>query len=55
MNQEKFYKLPLSTLQGVVNFLNAQPAVQLRDLVSKAEEVKDCEKKECVKNIKNNK
>lgn len=48
--QEKFYKLPLSTIQGVINFLNAQPVVQLRDLVSQAEEVKDYERTECKHN-----
>lgn len=47
--QEKFYKLPLSTIQGVMNFFNSQPVVQLRDLVSRAEEVKDCEKTNCKK------
>jgi len=53
--QEKFYKLPASTVQAMINFLNQQPVVQLLNHVAKAELIEDCDKEKCKNKTSNKK
>ena len=56
MTKEKQFQLPESVVFSMIQFLNTQPACQLRDLINQnIKEVKDCSRTECKHNPVNQK